>query len=146
MTCSSRQNVLPKWEDSLHDCTQTPPDRGGKNTRFVLASTVAARFAGSSPRAPCHAAMEQPESGHGHPWTARLSASEWGGCKRSNKPYILSILSYMHVIYENIHKRVFCYTLEVRVRFPVNTQFPFVDALILPRVALTVGSFAARCG
>ena len=27
---------------------------------------------------------------------------------RSNKPYILSILSYMHVIYENIHKRVFC--------------------------------------
>ena len=26
----------------------------------------------------------------------------------SNKPYILSILSYMHVIYENIHKRVFC--------------------------------------
>ena len=28
----------------------------------------------------------------------------------SNKPYILSILSYMHVIYENIHKRVFCYS------------------------------------
>ena len=27
----------------------------------------------------------------------------------SNKPYILSILSYMHVIYENIHKRVFCF-------------------------------------
>ena len=26
----------------------------------------------------------------------------------SNKPYILSILSYMHVMYENIHKRVFC--------------------------------------
>ena len=28
----------------------------------------------------------------------------------SNKPYIFfkSILSYMHVIYENIHKRVFC--------------------------------------
>ena len=30
----------------------------------------------------------------------------------SNKPYILSILSYMHVIYENIHKRVFCSVCE----------------------------------
>ena len=32
------------------------------------------------------------------------------GSSRSNKPYILSILSYMHIIYENIHKRVFCYS------------------------------------
>ena len=32
-----------------------------------------------------------------------------GTAGQSNKPYILSILSYMHVIYENIHKRVFCY-------------------------------------
>ena len=37
------------------------------------------------------------------------------GPSTSNKPYILSILSYMHVIYENIHKRVFCFTTAVKL-------------------------------
>ena len=39
----------------------------------------------------------------------RIAHGLWLLSSVSNKPYILSILSYMHVIYENIHKRVFCY-------------------------------------
>ena len=40
----------------------------------------------------------------------RIAHGLWLLSSVSNKPYILSILSYMHVIYENIHKRVFCCT------------------------------------
>ena len=48
-------------------------------------------------------------SRHGRGRAQQLTAS-------SNKPYILSILSYMHVIYENIHKRVFCSSVALRRR------------------------------
>ena len=42
------------------------------------------------------------------------------GLGASNKPYILSILSYMHVIYENIHKRVFCFVSPAVPRYPAG--------------------------
>ena len=51
----------------------------------------------------------------------------------SNKPYILSILSYMHVIYENIHKRVFCF---YRSTVLCNRFFPDAIIMVCPRQSM----------
>ena len=66
-------------------------------------------MSGSAARGPGGACAPASLCGHLLCGTPRLrqGVGELAG-EFSNKPYILSILSYMHVIYENIHKRVFC--------------------------------------